>query len=156
MNKQGFTLVEMLGTLVLLGILSSIAVVSVNKYLVQSRQKAYKLMSKAVYEATLNCVIKGKCDTTTVTTDYLINNGFLKKLENPLKNSNNCTGTVKIAEYGRSTTEFKDNYYEVQIICPNYSSATLIWPYSKTAKNVEKHISNSTSNRQDFLNSKNS
>lgn len=161
MNKRGFTMIELLATIVILGILSTIGVVSITKYITQSRQKAYKMLSETVYESTVNCVIQDKCSapTTNISTDYLISKGLLRKLNNPIKNKKDCQGIVNIYEYKKpgevEESEYKDFYYEVYLDCEGYSHATLIWPYSKTSMDVEDFIINSTSNKDEFINSKN-
>lgn len=161
-NKKGFTMIELLATIVILGVISTIGVVSINRYVRESRQKAYKLMSSAVYEAAMNCVVKGKCVAPTpkkndteydsITTDYLKEKGFIKNLKNPISNKEECSGKVTIFEQGTSNNEFKDFYYEVSLNCPGYANATLIWPYSKTI-DVSDTIANSTSNENEFKNS---
>ena len=42
-QKNGFTLIEMLGVIILLGILVSVAIGSYSRYLVQSQAKAFKI-----------------------------------------------------------------------------------------------------------------
>ena len=46
MNKKGFTLVELLATIVILGVLSTIGITSTSKYLTQSRKKSYKIKER--------------------------------------------------------------------------------------------------------------
>ena len=43
MNKKGFTLVELLGVIILLGILATIAVVGYSNYLGNSKKKAFTI-----------------------------------------------------------------------------------------------------------------
>ena len=51
MNKKGFTMVELLAVIVILGVLGTIGVVVTNKYLVQSREKSYRILSQTIYES---------------------------------------------------------------------------------------------------------
>ena len=44
MNNKGFTLVEILATIAILGILSGIVIGGVQKYIEKSRQQAYDTM----------------------------------------------------------------------------------------------------------------
>lgn len=52
MKKRGFTLVEILSVLVVLSLILAIAVPSINKYLNQSEDKAYKVQINMLLDAT--------------------------------------------------------------------------------------------------------
>ena len=55
MNKKGFTMIELLATITLLGIMLTLAVVSVSKYLDQTKNTIYK-----DYEEIINsCICYG-------------------------------------------------------------------------------------------------
>lgn len=82
MNSKGFSLIEMLAAVVILGILGTIVVVGTTKYIKQSRDKAYIVMSQSIYEAAMNCQTKGDCSVKTYTTDDLISSGYLEPLKN--------------------------------------------------------------------------
>ncbi len=162
LNKKGFTMIELLATIVILSILGVIGVTSTTKYLKQSKQKSYKMMSETVYEATMNCMVQGKCETptsavtpTTYTTANLIDLGYLRKLENPGRKNSVCEGSVNVYLTGSSQTEYKNFNYEVNLNCPGLSNATLVWPYSKTADNKEinKIIESSATNSTAMSNS---
>lgn len=152
MNKKGFTMVELLATIVVLSILSVIGIASMNKYVQQSKVRSYKLISESVYEATMNCIIQGKCSAptsigskTTYTISELKTLEYLKKVENPGKKNSECDGSVNIFIASASSSEYQNYYYQVNLNCPGLSNATLNWPYSKTAdsKDVEKIIQQS-------------
>ena len=137
-NKRGFTLVELLAVIVILGVLSTIGVVSVNRYLTQSRKKSYKIMSQTIYEATMNCITQGKCaaptkdtDGVVISTDTLIKYGYLKKLDNPRNNSKDCSGSVVVSNKSTSTSEYQKYNYDVQLTCDNLANNTLTWPEEK-------------------------
>ena len=155
MNKKGFTMIELLATIVILSILSTVGVVSVTRYIRQSKVKSYRMMSQSVYEAAMNCVVQGKCDAptgttpSTYTTEELLNLGYIKKLENPGNKEKTCSGTVEINQQGRSTNEYKNYYYVVSLKCPSGLEATLVWPYSKSVE-VDDIINNKSSNLNDF------
>ena len=51
MNKKGFTLVELLAVIVILSIILVIAVPSVNRYIKQSKEKAYKVQISELLDA---------------------------------------------------------------------------------------------------------
>ena len=118
MNKKGFTLVELLATIVILGVLSPIGIASTSKYLTQSRKKSYKIMSQTVYEAAMNCITQGKCNaptsaygTVSISTAQLIDYGYLKKLDNPRRGKEDCSGTVTITNKNSNNSEYKKYEY---------------------------------------------
>ena len=129
-NNKGFTLIEMLGTIVVLGILSTIAVLSVTKILNNSKQKAYETMSQSIYEAAMNCLIEGKCtaNSTEIYSATLQSDGYLDTLKNPISSKDNCTGLVIVTSTGSG--DYKDYEYEVKLKCEGmpdtYNSIT--WP----------------------------
>lgn len=139
-NNKGFTLIEMLGVVILLGILGTIAVAGTSKYLEQSRKKSFLLMSQSIYEAAQNCQTQGKCSTgtyyadTTNTNNNLIKMGYLEELKNPKSSQPNCTASVQITEIGTSDTEYKKYNYSVSLKCPgmyNSNIKTYNWPEQK-------------------------
>ena len=148
MNNKGFSLIEMLAAIVILGILGTIVVVGTTKYIKQSRDKAYIVMSQSIYEAAMNCQTKGDCTVRTYNTDNLISMGYLDSLKNPISKNEDCSGSVKIVEKGSSATEYKKYQYKVSLGCPGIKTTnaditneklktngevrTLIWPDYKS------------------------
>lgn len=148
MNNKGFSLIEMLAAVVILGILGTIAVVGTTKYIKQSRDKAYIVMSQSIYEAAMNCQTKGDCSVKTYKTDELISSGYLEPLKNPISKNKDCSGSVEIVEKGSSSTEYKKYQYKVSLGCPGIKTTnaditneelktkgevrTLIWPDYKS------------------------
>lgn len=132
-NNRGFTLIEMLGTIVLLGILGTVAIVAVTKYLTQSKDKAYRMMSQSVYEAAMNCATEGNCFFPgEYTTDTLKSNGYLGKLSNPYNKKSECTGKVAVCESRGSSTEYKNYIYSVKLKCGSMRNETMTWPEGST------------------------
>lgn len=93
-DKRGFTLVELLATITILGIISSIAVVSVTKYLEQAKKSTYADLERTVYEAARNYLIdhpeeldkEGEKDRPTVTViplDVLIKDEKVERIKDP-------------------------------------------------------------------------
>lgn len=145
MNKKGFTLIELLATIVILGILGTIGVTSTKKYLIQSRKKSYKIMSQSVYEATMNCIIQGKCDVPTtnnveISTDYLVANGYIKTLKNPISNNQPCIGTVTVINKNNNNDEYQNYKYSVFLTCDGVANNTLVWPDEKSDQTDLKNI----------------
>lgn len=129
-NNKGFTLIEMLAAIAIMGILSTIGIVAVSNYLVQSRNKSFNMMSKSIYQAAQNCQIQGKC-TGTIQIETLLEQGYLDTLKSPNASKGDCTGDVIITENGTSTSEYKDYQYKVCLTCPGVYKGVEqcnIWP----------------------------
>lgn len=138
-NNKGFTLIEMLGAVTLLGILGTVAIVGTSKYIASSRAKSYKMMSQSLYEAVENCAVEGKCSLPgTFNTSYLIDEGYLDRLKNPINKNNDCTGTILVTNNGASSVslEYVDYKYKVTLNCPGLEKIKkdYIWPDEKKNK----------------------
>lgn len=123
MNNKGFSLIEMLATVVILGVLGTIAVVGTTKYINKSRKKAYIVMSQSIYEAAMNCQTKGDCTTGSYGANNnnftdLVDLGYLDELKNPISGKKHCEGIVRIRSTPNSTSEYKKYSYEVELRCP--------------------------------------
>ena len=135
-NKNGFTLIEMLGAVAILGMLSTVAIAGTSKYIASSRQKSYKMMSQSIYEATENCAVEGKCQLPgTITTDKLLEYGYLKNLKNPISKNADCTGKAVVTLKGTSqeSLEYADYEYKVVLDCKGleHVKEDFIWPNEK-------------------------
>ena len=53
-DKKGFTLVELLAVIVILGILSTVGVISYGRYLDKARKQSYDAMFESIYDASQN------------------------------------------------------------------------------------------------------
>lgn len=136
-KKGGFTLVELLAVIVILGILATIGVVVTSRYLTESRKKSYKIMSQTIYEATMNCITQGRCvapglgEQTEITTSTLIAYGYLEKLDNPKRGNKDCDGKVMIQNNSTKQGEYQKYKYSVSLTCEGVANNTLIWPDEK-------------------------
>lgn len=138
-NEKGMTLIEMLGAVALIGILGTVGITATSKYIAHSRAKSYKAMSQSIYEAAENCLIEGNCEVTSIPTDYLISEGYLDGLKNPIQSKHDCNGTVNVTDYGvadATTPEYNDYRYKVTLICEglDHLRKDYVWPDAKSQK----------------------
>ena len=145
MNKKGFTLVELLAVICILGVLGTIGIASTRMYIVQSRKKSYKMMSQSIYEATMNCIIQNKCqapttDAVKIDTGFLIDNGYIKELKNPISNNKPCSGTIIITNESNIVSEYQKYKYEVELTCDGVAKNKLSWPDEKSKETPLKDI----------------
>ena len=102
MNRRGFSLVELLGTITILGILMLIGVPAVYKYVTKSQKQAYDTLQKTCYEAAQSRAIKEGLDLQTgdpPETYYikdLADYGYMDIPADPRKKGSVCGGNVKI------------------------------------------------------------
>ena len=155
-NNKGFTLIELLGAIVILGILATIAITGTIKYLKSSREKSYYMMSQSVYEAAENCIIDNKCKIgNTVTTNKLIEMGYIEELKNPISKNNDCKGSVEIYSDGDTETNgFKKYQYVVTLKCDGINITNtntdndnnLTWPDFKSDISNNNNSNNNNNN----------
>ena len=92
MNKKGFTLVELIATIVVLGVILTIAVPSYNIYIEKTKESKCNADKRAILDASKafvsDCIVKNKCATNYDLSSYvtatprlqisdLIDKGFL-------------------------------------------------------------------------------
>lgn len=124
-NNKGFTLIEILAAVVLIGILSGVAITGVNRYLEKTRQQAYEAIEETLYGAAQNYIIdRGVLVSTsglTLQSADLISKGYIKKLEDPGKNDGSqCTGYVKVTRTAKTGSALDEYKYEVHVQCAAY------------------------------------
>lgn len=109
--KKGYTLVELLGVIVILGIIGLITVPVVQKTLMDSENSTCYEQIKLFEKAAKNYVSSNPYNEnySSVSLDELIKKGFLdeSQLENP--KGGTFSGTVKI-EYNNGKYTFNYNY----------------------------------------------
>lgn len=139
MKKNGFTLIELIATLVILGIISSIAVVSYNRYIRKATNDSYidaeKTMKAAAESFLTYCnsaslhlpaecvIIPSAEEKVEISLDTLVNNGFMDSVKDQ-NNNGFCTGKVTVEnenEVGTSTVNYNLNY-KVCLQCSRYQS----------------------------------
>ena len=118
MKNKGFTLVELLGVLTLLALISLITVPLVSSYIKNSRQKAYNVEIKTIEKAAKQWMIKYSSevswvdDTFDLTINKLRKSEFLedKDIVNPINPDKMIDGCVHIirTDY-KYTYEYKES-----------------------------------------------
>lgn len=118
-NNKGFTLIELISIMVILGILALIAIPSISKHVNESREVAYKEQVERIVSATKKYVIESdeflysEKDKIQITLLELKKNGYLENedLYNPIteKELNGCVNV----EYNNSQGTYSYSYVEV-------------------------------------------
>ena len=120
--KKGFTLVELLGVIIILGVLALIVFPIIDKSIKSSKEKALESTINSIEEAAYNYSIEHNLGYSTnyqkLTLNELMNNGYLKsELINPVTNSklNGCILYKWDEEYKQYEFTY-DEECEVEII----------------------------------------
>lgn len=142
MKKNAFTLIELLAVIVIFGILSTVAVISYNKYIDSSRVKSYEDAESTMIAASKSLltycmtstlpndackVIPSIGETLDINLTELTENGFMKDVKDQGAGGG-CTGYVRVSnlEETEEDNNISDNYnlkYKVCLICSDYESA---------------------------------
>lgn len=125
MNNKGFTMVELLGTIAILGILMTIAVVSVSRYKVNAERDAIDILANTAMNSAKNYVLDYPSDNATITVSIadLYDGQYMERPTDPKVKERVCTGEVKAIRTNpaASPTSIKKYRYEVKVCCTGYS-----------------------------------
>ena len=120
LNNKGFTFVEILAVIVLIGVLSSIAIVGVSRYRENAKNKDYEALAKASYNAMEEYMMKNPYKKEA-SLETLANDNFLSNRTDPGTKSTDCSGAVIVETTEEGTNEVMDeNEYKVHLCCTNY------------------------------------
>ena len=123
LNKKGFTLVELIATIVVLALVVSISAYAITNIINSAKEKNYELLIKNIKDASetyyQECKYSDITCNDTVTLQYLVDYGYLKGngtkdnkmvIVNPKDNINigECSIAIKY-EDGKLTIEDKTN-----------------------------------------------
>ena len=128
MKRRGFTLIEILAVIIILGILAIVAIPVVSNYIVDSRSKTFlaheKDMEEAARSLTIecidgkeNCILPTENNTNDIYLSELIEKGFTERLQNP-QGGGYCNEELS---YVRVTNTGKSDYeYQACLYCGSY------------------------------------
>lgn len=113
MKQKGFSLIELLAVIVILGVLSGIAINAYSKYKSSAIKKGINTLLKSSYSAAENYFFDNG-GVNSVTVEYLVSHGYLENRTDPYQTSKQCSGTV-IKTTGTSNREGVLNSYSFQV-----------------------------------------
>lgn len=123
-------MVELLATIIILAILSTLAVVGVTKYLNQSYQATYQDFEKNLESAAKNMLISHNKyipainASLVIDADYLVCAGYSDILKNPKDNSQTCEDNSYVVIQRKPDVGFNmDITYDACLRCGKYKSA---------------------------------
>ena len=140
-NNKGFTLIEILAVVVLLGILMAAALIAYTRYIEYSRNKSYKILRDSVISAADNYVMDhpgegiedatGKKIKTTIDIQTLVEYEYLESATDPSDKTSKCTGEIIVTE-NKENNKISSNSYKVVMCCKRYNII-----YERNEKGIE-------------------
>jgi len=110
-NKKGFTLVELLAVIVILGVLIGLVVPSIMKYLIKGTEEYYDSLENMTMEAARDYLLDYKSlypreigNTVVVTSDELVGNKYIDKIKD--EDGKECSATITIEKTGKDKYEY--------------------------------------------------
>lgn len=129
MNKNGFTLAELLGVIVILAILSGLAVLSMNGVIGTGKKGVYKGYENTIKNTMKNYFIDNQDDIPKKNSEKqifineLINNGYLDSFKDP--NGGNCIdSSYVLVTRGEDKSSNYNLDYKVCLICTQNGNNT--------------------------------
>ena len=122
MNNKGFSMIELLGVIVIIGILAGLAIPAVTKYIGKTRDRAYDNIYESAYSAAQNKYMNDLEYTNPYSLRDLYDQGYMDEPIDP-SNKGFCDGTVKVEEIededldGEVDLEVSEFKYKVTLDC---------------------------------------
>lgn len=130
MNNKGFSMVELLAIITILGLIMGIAIPGYQQYVTKTRNEAYKNLMTTARTAAQNRFVQeglefdpGKmCKSYTIVED-LYEKGFMDKPSDPASTATNCDGTVYIKEDNTAGLLMENYLIKVDLKCSVYEGS---------------------------------
>ncbi len=120
-NNKGFSMVELLAVVVIMGVLAAISIGAYSRYKEIAAADAYNTMSKSASQAAESYFLQNPADTE-VTLDVLMKENFLASAKDPKNAGHICTGGVQKKAIARNQQVLSSNEFLVGIVCTNFQS----------------------------------
>lgn len=121
MNKKGFTLIEVLAVVAIIGILGGVAVREVGKYIYDSRTQAYDTIMTSSYDAAVSYYLDNSIEgQVTITLEELVDLKYLEEPFDPKKEGTLCyKGSNSSNVSSVKITGGENPTFLVKLYCPS-------------------------------------
>lgn len=128
-NKNGFTMLELLAVIIILGIVMTLAYMGVSKYLEQARSTTYSDFEKNITSGVTNYLIDhtsyipNEGESLVVDVEKLVCEGYIENLQDPRESARTCNlDSYAIVKRNANTGYNMDIDYEACLVCAGYKS----------------------------------
>lgn len=133
LNKKGFTLVELLAVITILGIVMAVAAGAVMIYLTNSRQQAMDQIASSAYDGAVmywmdENLLLNEGEERTVDINTLYEDQRIDIPSDPYNTTTTCKGEVKVENPSGSTGGLNNYQYTVKIDCAGDHDKTYKFP----------------------------
>ncbi len=136
LNKKGFSLVELLAAIVILGIMITLAIIAYSRYRQHAKQQGYDTLAKTASEAAAQYVMDNPEDRD-ITFKMLYEGGYMSSLSDPGIKNKQCKGDIVLRTMKEETIGSLDTTeYTVHVCCKNYNY-TYVFPGGSKTKTKE-------------------
>lgn len=137
LNNRGFSLVELLGVMVILGIILAAAVAQYRKHVYDAVQESYDIMAESLQSAADNYFMDHPLDES-VTAETLVEEGYIEQINDPSRKAD--SDDICQAKIRRKTDEIQENSealaqenMAVSVCCKDYEY-TFKYPSEEKSK----------------------
>lgn len=117
LDNKGFTMVELLAVIAILGILSGLGYEAVSKYKEKASDQSYDTMAKTAANAMEEYIMEYG-EVNSVTIKDLVDGQYMSPAQDPKDRAKQCKGKVNAIYPGGGNNELLEaNSYEVYICC---------------------------------------
>ena len=120
MNNKGFSIVEILGVMVILAILLSVAITEYSKYQRKATEESYDMMAQNAATAAEEYIMD-HVNAETVNFDELVEYGYLERTKDADDELHDCIGTVNITNKEKAAGEIDSADLSVSMCCKDYN-----------------------------------
>lgn len=129
LNKKGFTMLELLAVIIILGIVMTLAYMGVSKYLDQARDATYEDFENNITSGVTNYLIDhtgyipAEGESLVVDVEKLVCEGYVENLQDPSETSKTCNlKSYAIVKRNSDTGYNMDIDYKACLVCDGYKS----------------------------------
>ena len=127
-NKFGFTLVELLATIIIIALIGGIGALAYTSIIRQSEDKTFEAYEKTMHAEAMNMIMKKlnlmpkNGEKKKYTLAYMLNNYYIDPIKNPRNSNDLCNTNSSYVEITRQNVGSVESFtYKVCLVCNDYN-----------------------------------